>query len=282
MARNILIVLLVFSFCFLGFSVGRYTHMPPVGPNVSIAKEVPDFADAPEIERALTISIIASSNKLAKDMVKNLDKQDLSKDAYSTFMKAARGLSKGQGGNQEPDPNKIYNIPQGNAPFRGPKDAPVTIMEFSEFQCPFCSRAYTTIKELEKEYEGKVKVVFRSILLPRHDKAPLAHAAAYAARRQGNFWDMHDKIFENQKNLSEEAYLKYAQEMGLNMAQFKKDMHDPEISKEWAEDQAEASKHGVRSTPTFFINGIMVRGAKPKEEFKKVIDAALQKAQAGK
>ena len=278
MARNILIVLLVFSFCFLGFSIGRYSYFPPVGPDVSLAKDIPDIKGAPEIERALTMAIIASSNMLAKEMAKNLDKQNLTRDAYNTFLKAARGLSAGKKGKKEEDPNKIYDIKVGKAPVKGNPDAPVTIVVFSEFQCPFCSRGANTMTEIEKKYGDKVRFAFRSVLLPRHDKAPLAHAAAYSAKRQGKFWEMHDKIFADQKGMGEEAYLKYAQELGLNMGKFKKDLHDPKISEEWAEDKTEAGRLGVSSTPTFFVNGKKVRGAKPLDAFVTEIEAALKRA----
>lgn len=276
MGRNILILLLVFSFCFLGFSIGRFTYFPPTGPNVSVAKDIPDLKDMPDVERALTMAIIASSGKLAKDMAKTLDKQNLSREAYQTFINAAKGMNSKP---KEADPNKIYKLSQGNAPSKGPDDAPITIYEFSEFQCPFCSRAYVTIEELMKEYDGKIKLVFRSKLLPNHSKAPLAHAAAYAAKRQGKFWEMYEKIFANQKDLSEEAFVKYAGEIGLDSGKFNKDLHDPNIADDYKEDVAEAGRLGITSTPTFFINGKMVRGAKPKDAFKQVIDEALKAAQ---
>jgi protein-disulfide isomerase len=279
MSRNILIVLLVLSFCFLGFSVGRYTYVPAVGPDISIAKEAPDLADLPDVQKALTMAIIASSADLAKSMAKNLDSQNLTKDAIATFRKAASGL-KGAGGKQrnQPDPNKIYELTEDDAPTLGPKDAPVTIVAFSEFQCPFCGRAQKTMEELKKDYGDKVRFVFRSKLLPNHAKAPLAHAAAYAAGRQDKFWEMHDLIFTDQRNLTEEAFKKYASQIGLNMAKFEKDLKDPNIAKEWADDEKEANRLGVRSTPTFFVNGKMVRGAKPKAEFVKVIDEMLAKS----
>lgn len=277
MARNLIIVLLVFSFCFLGFSIGRFTFLPPVGPNVSIAKDIPDLQKADEVERALTMAVIASSNKIAKELAKNLDKQNLTKEAYDSFIKAAKGM-KSAGKRKQADPNKIYDVKVDDAPFKGPADAPVTIVEFSEFQCPFCGRAADTLKEIEKDYGDKVRFVFRSKLLPRHSKAPLAHAAAYAAGRQGKFWEMHDKIFSNQKDLTEEAYNKYAKEIGLNLSKFAMDLKDPEIAKEWADDEKESQRIGISSTPTFFVNGKMVRGAKPKEAFVSAIEDALKRA----
>ena len=189
MARNVIIVLLVFSFCFLGFSIGRYTYMPPVGPNVSIAKDIPSMKDAPEIERALVMAIIASSPKIAKEMAKQLEKENLTQNAYGAFIKAAKGMASARPARPEDDPNKVYDVKAGDAPVRGAKDAPVTIVAFSEFQCPFCGRAEGTIEQLLVDYKGKIKYIFRSKVLPNHTKAPMAHAAAYAAGRQGKFWE---------------------------------------------------------------------------------------------
>ena len=281
MGRNILIVLLILSFCFLGFSIGRYTYVPSVGPNVSVAKDIPDLKDMEGIDRALMLAVIASADKIAKEMKKHLESEDLSSDTLKVFQKALVNANKNprRRGRAEEDPNKVYDVKIGDAPVRGPKNAPVTMIAFSEFQCPFCARAEKTTEQLLKDYDGKIKYVFRSYLLPMHSKAPLAHAAAYAAGRQGKFWEMHDKIFANNRQLDEDTFKGYAQELGLNMAKFEKDMKDPDISKEWEDDKVEAGKQGVRSTPTFFINGKMVRGAKPIEEFKKVIDEALKQAQ---
>ncbi len=280
MARNILIGLLVLSFCFLGFTIGRYTEVGPAGQNLAWAKEIPDLSKSSEIERAMTMAIIANSNKMAKGLLNSLDSSNLSTDAYKVFVKAAKGIKPIGGQRNQPDPNKVYKINYNDAPVKGNKDAPVTIIEISEFQCPFCGRAAKTMKQIEEKYGDKVKFVFMSRLLPRHSKAPLAHAAAYSAGHQGKFWEMHDKIFANQgAGLTEENYLKYAGELGLNVSKFTKDMKDPNISKEWADDMAEGDRHGVRSTPTFFINGKMVRGAKPLEAFTTVIDAALKTAE---
>lgn len=280
MARNILIVLLVLSFCFLGFTIGRYTEVGPAGMDEAWAKELPDLSQSSEIERAMTFAIVANSNTLAKGLLKSLDSASLTQDAYGVFAKAAKGLKPmGRDRGEEPDPNKIYTINYGDAPVKGNKNAPVTIIAFSEYQCPYCGKAEKTMKEIEEKYGDKVKFVFMSRLLPRHDKAPLAHAAAYAAGYQGKFWEMSERIFAKQgPGLTEENYLLYAKELGLNMSKFTNDLKDPNISKEWADDMAEGNKLGIRSTPTFFVNGKMVRGAKPLAAFVEVIDAALKAA----
>jgi protein-disulfide isomerase len=109
-----------------------------------------------------------------------------------------------------------------------------------------------------------------------HSKAPAAHAATEAAHRQGKFWEMHDLIFGNQRELTAEKYIEYAGILGLDVERFKRDLVAPEIMKKVDGDAAEAAKLGVTGTPAFFINGRFLSGAKPFEEFKKLIDEELK------
>lgn len=108
-----------------------------------------------------------------------------------------------------------------------------------------------------------------------HPKAAAAHAAAEAAHRQGKFWEMHDKIFQNQREMSPQKYEEYAAEIGLDVAKFKRDLESDIVKKQLADDIAEAGRLGVTGTPAFFINGRYLRGAQPFEEFKKLIDQEL-------
>ncbi len=176
------------------------------------------------------------------------------------------------------DPNKVYEVPvnPGDA-IKGPANAKVTIVEFSEFQCPFCKRVNPTMDQIVKEYGKDVRIVFKHNPLSFHKDAPYASQAALAAGKQGKFWEMHDMLFENQRQLKPEDIEKYAQELGLNMAKFKADAESDAIKKQIAADQALAGKVGARGTPTFFINGKKLRGAQPYPRFKEMIDAALGK-----
>src|SRR5204863_8142160 len=107
---------------------------------------------------------------------------------------------------------------------KGGKQPKVTIIEFSDFQCPFCSRVEPTMDKVMEEYKGKVRVAWRDLPLPFHPNAMPAAIAARAAGEQGKYWEMHDKIFANQQSLDRPTYEKYAQELGLNMAKFKADL----------------------------------------------------------
>jgi protein-disulfide isomerase len=110
-----------------------------------------------------------------------------------------------------------------------------------------------------------------------HKLAPAAHAASVAAHRQGKFWEMHDLIFANPKELNADKYVEYAQQLDLDVERFKKDLVSPEVKQEVDRDAAEAAKMGVTGTPGFFVNGRFLGGAKPFEEFKKLIDEELAK-----
>ncbi|HEY3352496.1 MAG TPA: thioredoxin domain-containing protein [Polyangia bacterium] len=164
----------------------------------------------------------------------------------------------------------------GNAPAQGPKNAKVTIVLFSDFQCPFCSRVVPTIHQLMKEYPGKVRFAFKQYPLPMHPQAPLASEASLAANAQGKFWEMHDKLFENQKALDRPSIEKYAQELGLDLAKFKADLDSKKFEAQVKADMEYGSKLGRFGTPTFFINGRKVSGALPFESFKQIVDEELK------
>ncbi len=178
-----------------------------------------------------------------------------------------------------PDPAKVYAVnTQGSPAKGGPSNAAVTLVEFSDFQCPFCSRVTDTLDQIEESYGDKVRIVFKHLPLRMHSRAPLAHAAAEAANRQGKFWQMHDRIFANQRELTEAKYLEYAGQIGLDMDQFKQDMASASVKARVDADKAEAERLGVTGTPGFFVNGYFLSGAKPFSEFKRLIDAQLAKS----
>ena len=178
------------------------------------------------------------------------------------------------------DPNTIYKVPVGNSPEKGPATAKVTIVQFSDFQCPFCSRVEPTVTEVLKDYSKDVRVVWKNNPLPFHPNAMPAAKAAMAAGEQGKFWEMHGKLFADQQHLDPATYDKYAEELHLNMKKFKDAIANPKLEASIKEDQALAEKFGARGTPSFFINGKPFRGAQPKEAFKQVIDKEIALADA--
>lgn len=176
-----------------------------------------------------------------------------------------------------PDPNKVYTVNTEGAPTEGPKSAGITIVEFSDFQCPYCSRVAPTIKQLQDIYKDYVQIVWKHYPLNMHNNALGAALAAEAAHDQGKFWEFHDKLFANQNKLSSEQLKKYAQELGLDTAKFEADLTSPEIKKRVGDDMAEARRLGVTGTPAFFVNGHFLNGAQPLAAFAQVINSELQR-----
>ncbi len=175
-----------------------------------------------------------------------------------------------------PDPAREYKIELGSAPVRGKSNAKVTIVEWSDFQCPFCNRVGPTLEQIEKEYGDSVRIAFKHLPLDIHPEARGAHAAAEAAHRQGKFWAMHDRIFANQRDLRVETLEGYAKEIGLDLDRYRKDVASADVRKAIEADLEQAQKLGVTGTPAFFINGRNLSGAQPFPNFKRVIDEALE------
>ncbi|MFN7131775.1 MAG: DsbA family protein [Myxococcales bacterium] len=161
-------------------------------------------------------------------------------------------------------------------PSKGPENAPITIVEFSDFECPYCSRAKKTVDKVMADYAGKVRLVWRDFPLPFHAKAPKASEAAHCAGDQGKFWEFHDSLFDNQEKLSIEDLKATAKNLGLDTAKFDQCLDSGQYAGRIAENVQAGREAGVSGTPAFFINGKMISGAQPYEEFKRVIDSELK------
>jgi len=162
-------------------------------------------------------------------------------------------------------------------PSKGPDSAPVTIVEFSDFQCPYCSKAEATVKdllELEK-YKGKLKLVYRDYPLPSHNLAPKAAEAAHCAGDQGKYWEMHDRLFAAAPKLEVTDLKGYARELKLDEGRFTKCLDSGEKAKVVADHFKAGNDAGVRGTPAFFINGRLISGAQKLEAFTALVDAEL-------
>jgi len=180
----------------------------------------------------------------------------------------------------EPQATEVYKADIKGAPVKGAKNALVTIVQFSDFQCPFCTRVEPTIDQLMKDYAGKLRVAWRNLPLPFHNNAKPAAIAAMAAQAQGKFWEMHAILFKNQQALGHEDLEKYAKEIGLNVEKFKKAIEDKKLAEAVDAEAAAGNKIGARGTPAFFINGRFLSGAQPIDRFKALIDEELKKAEA--
>jgi protein-disulfide isomerase len=196
---------------------------------------------------------------------------------YEELMKDAKG--------PPPPEKKEIPAPDAQSPIKGPASAKVTIQIFSDFQCPFCKRVEPTLAELEKEYGGKIRFVWRHMPLPFHADAPLAGQAAQEAFAQkGNsaFWKFHDKLFEAQGSgddaIKRPALEKIAQDLGLNMDKFKAALDGGTHKAKLDADTKIGNDAGINGTPAFVINGYYLSGAQPTAAFKKLINRALKDA----
>ena len=165
------------------------------------------------------------------------------------------------------------------APARGGANAPVTIVEFSDFHCPFCRRVLPTLQEIEKRYGDKIRLVFRDLPLDQlHPGARKAHEAARCANEQGKFWAYHDVLFEKAPRSSPDDLKAYARQVGLDVAAFDKCVASGKHKETVQKDIDEATRLGVTGTPAFFINGELISGAQPLENFVRVVDRELARA----
>ena len=181
------------------------------------------------------------------------------------------------------DPRAVYRVPVDDSPVRGPVDALVTIVESSDFECPFCKRVGPAMKQVEENYRGKVRFVFKHNPLPFHPKALPSAIAAEEGRAQGGsakFWEMHDRLFDSAPALDRPALEATAQAAGLDMNAFRKALDEKRHESRIRRDQALVNGLGANGTPTFFVNGRKIPGAVPYESFKAVIDEELAKAEA--
>ncbi|MDX9893546.1 MAG: DsbA family protein [Patescibacteria group bacterium] len=172
--------------------------------------------------------------------------------------------------------NDLPTMATADDPSFGPKDAKVVIVEFSDFQCPYCYQTYEVLNKLKKDYGGLVLVYFRDFpLTDIHPQALLAAMGGECAHEQGAFWGMHDKIFANQADITEEALKRYALQLGLNSMQFNNCLTSGKYLDEIEQDLNEGYNAGVRATPTFFVNGQLIRGVIPYTSLESIIQAEL-------
>lgn len=158
---------------------------------------------------------------------------------------------------------------------RGDFNAPITLVEFSDFECPFCERHYPTLNKILSEYKGKVRLVYKHFPLGFHPNAQKAAEASECANEQGKFWEYHDKLFENYQKYSSDNFKQWAKDLGLNSGKFNDCLDSGKFAQKVQTDYQEGLQKGVNGTPATFVNGQLVSGALPYEAFKQVIDSLL-------
>lgn len=160
-------------------------------------------------------------------------------------------------------------------PSRGPADAPIVLVEYTDYQCPYCSRVQPTIAALMDRYDGQIRHVFKNLPLPIHSQAQLAGQAALCAEDQDKYWEFHDWLFANQRTMNREKMVAQAGEMGMDQDLFAACIDDKTYAAAVSADTREAQSFGITGTPGFLINGRVLSGAQPIEAFEAVIDEEL-------
>jgi protein-disulfide isomerase len=200
-------------------------------------------------------------------------RQSRASQAYETFME---GLEEEADVSYDLGPYRVEIATEGD-PAAGPEDAPVTIVEFSDFECPYCSRVVPTLKRVKEEYGDQVRLVFKQYPLPSHPHAQKAGEASLCAHDQGKFWELHDAMFEDQQNLGPEALVAKAERLGLDVGTFRECLQSGRYAEAVEEDLREGARAGVSGTPAMFVNGRLVSGAVPYEQIAQVIDEELER-----
>lgn len=203
-------------------------------------------------------------------------------DALNNAVKAAQ---EGQGKKREEEEKKAleesFNNPlqaeiRDDESFRGPKDAPLTLVEYSDFECPFCARGFNTVMELMDKYKGKIRFVYKHLPLSFHPQAMIASQYYEAIRLQSpeKAWEFHDRIYKDQRKLQNgESFLKsLAKDLKVDMKKLAKDIKSEAVQKRIDADMAEAAKFGFQGTPGFLLNGVPVKGAYPISHFDGLIE----------
>ncbi|MBK7975020.1 MAG: thioredoxin domain-containing protein [Deltaproteobacteria bacterium] len=201
-----------------------------------------------------------------------MDRREKRMQAFTEELRSKRPVSIAL----KPPVTKRVDVPVGDSPVRGSASAPVTIVEYSDFQCPFCSREQGVLEQLRQRYGEKVRIVYKHFPLTSiHPNAQKAAEAAECANEKGKFWELHDLLYQNQTALELDKLPGYAQQVGLDPNEMKQCLDSGRMVARVKKDADSAAAVGVTSTPSFFVNGIKVRGAQPVEYFQGLIDAEL-------
>lgn len=174
-------------------------------------------------------------------------------------------------------PQQPKKMVSATGPSRGDASAKVTIVEFADFQCPYCSKASEVVEKVRASYPGQVRVVYRHFPLTFHKDAPKAAEASMCANQQGKFWQYHDALYARQEALAVDDLKAAAFTLGLDLKRFEACLDSGEMKSVVAADQQESERLGVSSTPAFFVNGSMLSGAQPEEKFRRIIERELAK-----
>lgn len=224
---------------------------------------------------------MAETEAMNKDQLREFIKQvirenpKLMYDSINNYLKE-RQEQKQKQDMEEALENRVETRIADHSPVKGPDNAKITIIEYTDFQCPYCSRGDKIVHNLLMKYQGKVKRVFKNKPLSSHEQAMPAAKAAMAAKIQGKFWEYHDRLFQFSRELDEEMFIQFAEELELDVDKFNKDRESETVAKWIESDLADAKKLDITGTPAFILNGALISGVRPVGFFSEVIDRLLQ------
>ena len=234
------------------------------------SKEVEDFANENKIPHL---------DESLKERINAYLMNDKKKEAISAWLDGQFEKTPVEIYFERPE-RPVFSVLPGDSPFTGGERAKVTIVEFSDFQCPFCQQAMEKLNQLKEKYGRKIKIVFKNFPLPSHPNAPGAARAGLCAQQlkgNGAFWQLHDKMFANQSALERDSLVQYAVDLKLDKNAFETCLDSHEIRMKVEVDLQQGKDLGVRSTPTFYVNGMPVQGNQKLDVFVELIDEQLLK-----
>jgi protein-disulfide isomerase len=247
--------------------------------NKEIADKIPNPSD--EEIRALYERAKAGGQQLPPfDQVKpDIARFIKSQKGQGALVEYYEGLKKEQNIEMLLPPYEAPKVAvEATGPSKGPSSAPITIVEFSDFECPYCVKAEPTVKALLAKYPDKIRLVYRDFPLPMHARAPKAAEAAHCAGDQGKYWEMHEKLFANAQKLEVADLKAHAREIqGIDGAKFDRCLDSSEKAQLVEKNKKAGEEAGVNGTPAFFINGRLISGAQPLEAFTAIVDQELKK-----
>ncbi|NOY25581.1 MAG: DsbA family protein [Oligoflexia bacterium] len=235
----------------------------------------PTDAEIQQMYAAMSRQLRGAPLDQVRDAVSQQVSQRKQTEVFTTWVGALKTAAGAKTSVPFPDMPR-FDVSIDDDPMMGAKDAPVTIIQFAEYQCPYCGKANATVKKLLDDYDGKVRMVFRDFPLSFHPNAIPAALAANCADKQGKYWQIHDLMMQNQRSLEEKDLTAYATQVGLDLDQWNTCRKDPATRTEVDDDMAAGKALGITGTPAFFINGIMLSGALPYTMFAQIIDKELE------
>lgn len=277
MTRRLRVALLVLGLLFVAVSVGAEMQVElkkrqPLGKTpLDIAQSVSDGRLFVLLEGG-TVQILSANGQIQERFQADEDATTLevSPDGKQLYLGNAKRNEL-----QFIDLSSVYDLPVNNSATKGPDDAPVTLVLFDDFQCPYCARLVPTLEKVIQAYPNQVRVVFKHFPLSMHKFARQAAAASIAARNQGKFWPLHDQLFANYNKLNDVKIRELAESVGLDMDRFDEDIKDPAMQREIDADMKLGTSSGVRGTPAVYINGVQLKD-RSLQGFRKAIDAELK------